>query len=64
MNNFTLKQITNLCSSRPSLKTGKTGVDLIIMDKKIEQRFWVTRNMLMQSNVRIRHFIMISEFYK
>ena len=36
VNTFTLKQITNLCSFRPTLKTGKTGVDLTIMDKKIE----------------------------
>ena len=36
MNTFTLKQITNLCSFRPTLKTGKTGVDLTATDKKIE----------------------------
>ena len=34
VNTFTLKQITNLCSFRPTLKTGKLGVDLTIMDKK------------------------------
>ena len=37
VNTFTLRQITNLCSFRPTLKTGKTGVDLIVTDKKIEQ---------------------------
>ena len=36
MNTFTLKQTTNLCSFRTTLKTGKTGVDLTIMDNKIE----------------------------
>ena len=36
VNTFTLKQITNLFSFRPTLKTGKTGVDLTVMDKKIE----------------------------
>ena len=35
-NTFTLKQITNLCSFRPTLKTEKTGVDLTVTDKKIE----------------------------
>ena len=33
-NTFTLKQITNICSFRPTIKTGKTGIDLTIMDKK------------------------------
>ena len=36
VNTFTLKQITNLCSFRPTLKIGKLGVNLTIMDKKIE----------------------------
>ena len=36
VNTFTLEQITNLCSFRPTLKTGKTGVDLTITDKKIK----------------------------
>ena len=64
LNSFTLKQITNLCSFRPTIKTRKTGVDLTIMDKKIEQRCWVILYMLMQNNVRTRHFIMISESCK
>ena len=36
VNIFTFKQTTNLCSFRPTLKTGKKEVDLTIMDKKIE----------------------------
>ena len=32
VNTFTLKQITNLCSFRPTLKTGKAGVDLTATD--------------------------------
>ena len=36
MNTFTHKQVKNLCSFRPTLKTGKTWVDLTVMDKKIE----------------------------
>ena len=34
VNTFTLKQITILCSLRPTLKPGKTGVDLTIIAKK------------------------------
>ena len=36
MNTFTLKQIMNLFSFCPTLKTRETGVDLTVMDKKIE----------------------------
>ena len=55
MNTFTLKQITNLCLFRPTLKTGKTGLDLTIT---------VILYMLMQNNVRTRDFIIICESYK
>ena len=34
VNTFTLKEIMNLCSFRPTLKTGKLRVDLTIMNKK------------------------------
>ena len=34
VNTFTLKEITNLCSFRPTLKSGKLGVDLTIINKK------------------------------
>ena len=61
MNTFTLKQITNLCSFRPTLKTEKLGVDFTIMDKEIGQRSWVVLYILMQNNARTRHFIIISE---
>ena len=36
VNTSALKQITNFCSFRPTLKTGKTGVDFTIMYKKTE----------------------------
>ena len=60
VNTFTLKKITKLCSFRPTVKMGKTR----IMDKKIESQSWVILYMLIQNNVRTRHFIIISESYK